>query len=74
MKRAIVLNQNEKHMKKYASLFCRSDSAYKKRITWDVYDISRDATSYDKVMPIVWHPPCRSWGRLSHMASNVRKG
>ncbi len=61
-------------MKKYASLFCRTDSAYKNRIAWDVYDISRDATTYNKDLPIVCHPPCRSWGRLSHLATNVRKG
>ena len=55
------------------ALFCREDSAYKKRSNWDVYDINRDALSYDGKYPVVCHPPCRSWGRLSHMA-NPREG
>ena len=56
-------------MKKYTALFCRTDSAYKKREAWDVYDIDRDATKYNGSLPVVCHPPCRAWGRLSHMAS-----
>lgn len=55
--------------KKYTALFCRTDSAYKKREAWDVYDIDRDATKYNGNLPVVCHPPCRAWGRLSHMAS-----
>ena len=55
--------------KKYTALFCRTDSAYKKRDSWDVYDIDRDATKYNGSLPVVCHPPCRAWGRLSHMAS-----
>lgn len=55
--------------KKYIALFCRTDSAYKKRAAWDVYDIDRDATKYNGNLPVVCHPPCRAWGRLSHMAS-----
>ena len=55
--------------KKYTALFCRTDSAYKKRAAWDVYDIDRDATKYNGNLPVVCHPPCRAWGRLSHMAS-----
>ena len=55
--------------KKYTALFCRTDSAYKKREAWDVYDIDRDATKYNGNLPVVCHPPCRAWGRLSHMAT-----
>lgn len=55
--------------KKYTALFCRTDSAYKKREAWDVFDIDRDATKYNGSLPVVCHPPCRAWGRLSHMAS-----
>ena len=58
----------------FVSLFVRADSAYKKRPQWDAYDASRDALSYSGTDPLVCHPPCRSWGRLSHMASNVREG
>jgi hypothetical protein len=57
----------------YVGLFCRTDSAYKNRENWDVYDIDRDAKTYDKSDPVVCHPPCRAWGMLSHMA-NPRPG
>ena len=61
-------------MKKYAALFVRDDSAYKKRETWDAFDINRDAKSFSGGMPCVCHPPCRTWGVLAHMAFNARKG
>lgn len=58
----------------YTALFVRKDSAYKKRDNWDVYDADRDALSFnEEVQPVVCHPPCRAWGRLSHMA-NPRQG
>lgn len=58
----------------YTALFVRKDSAYKKRDSWDVYDADRDALSFNaEVQPVVCHPPCRAWGRLSHMA-NPREG
>ena len=60
-------------MKHYAALFVRGDSAYKKRALWDCYDISRDALSFCADLPVVCHPPCRSWGNLAHMA-NPREG
>ena len=52
----------------YVALFCRKDSDYKQRDGWDVYDADRDALSYRGNLPAVCHPPCRLWGRLSHMA------
>lgn len=58
----------------FVALFVREDSAYKNRQGWDAYDASRDALSYSGTDPLVCHPPCRSWGRLSHMAHNVREG
>jgi hypothetical protein len=58
----------------FVALFVREDSAYKNRQGWDVYDASRDALSYSGTDPLVCHPPCRAWGRLSHMAHNVREG
>ena len=59
----------------YVALFVRKDSAYKKRKGWDVYDADRDALSFNETaQPVVCHPPCRAWGKLSHMAHNVREG
>ncbi|RXN88218.1 hypothetical protein C7R54_15510 [Achromobacter aloeverae] len=34
----------------------------------DVWDIERDALRWAGGAPVVAHPPCRAWGRLSHMA------
>jgi hypothetical protein len=56
----------------YTALFVRKDSSYKNRDTWDVYDEDRDALTYDASSPVVCHPPCRTWGRLSHLAHNAR--
>jgi hypothetical protein len=53
---------------KVAVLFARSDSVYKTMPGTDVYDIDRDARTYAGSSPVVAHPPCRAWGRLSHMA------
>ena len=56
-----------------AVLFARSDSAYKDFHEFDVYDVHRDARTFCKRVPVLAHPPCRAWGRLSHMA-NPREG
>jgi len=34
----------------------------------DAYDQSRDARTYAGTDPVVCHPPCRAWGRFSHLA------
>lgn len=52
-----------------AVLFARNDSKYKQLDGYDVYDIDRDARNYNKDYPVIAHPPCRAWGRLSHMAN-----
>jgi hypothetical protein len=55
-------------MKDVAVLFARSDSIYYQIPGCDVYDINRNALTYTGNLPIVAHPPCRSWGKLSHFA------
>ena len=51
-----------------AVLFARADSHYKALPDVDVWDIERDARKWSGGSPVVAHPPCRSWGRLAHMA------
>lgn len=51
-----------------AALFVRSDSCYFDLAHVDCWDVTRDARSYTEPGPVVAHPPCRGWGRLSHLA------
>lgn len=51
-----------------AVLFARSDSVYKTLPDCEVYDMERDARTYDGPWPVVAHPPCRSWGSLRNHA------
>lgn len=52
-----------------AVLFARQDSTYKGLPDVDVYDIERDARTFQGGMPVVAHPPCRAWGRLRTFAN-----
>jgi len=56
-------------MVKIAALFVMEDSIYKSMPGVDCYDIHRDAWSFPGGMPVVAHPPCRTWGRLKHFAT-----
>lgn len=56
---------------KVAVLFARGDSIYKTMRGCDVYDIERDARTFDGSCPVVAHPPCRAWGRLRQFAKPV---
>lgn len=49
-------------------LFARSDSIYKSFPVCDVYDIHRDAKTWEGGRPAIAHPPCRSWGMLAQFA------
>lgn len=55
------------HLDTVAVLFARSDSIYKGLPGCDVYDVERNALSYQGPYPVVAHPPCRTWGTLSHL-------
>lgn len=50
-----------------AILYTRKNSIYKK-LEQDCYDISRDARTFKGGKSIIAHPPCRGWGKYSHMA------
>lgn len=51
-----------------AVLFARADSVYKTLPGCDVYDMERDARTYDGPHPVVAHPPCRAWGAFAMFA------
>lgn len=60
--------KGETFEKDVAVLFARKDSIYKSFPECDVFDIERDALTFDGSLPVVAHPPCRSWGRLRSFA------
>lgn len=60
-------------MKKVAVLFARKDSIYKTMPECDVYDIERNALTFPGGLPIIAHPPCRSWGRLKFFSNGDHK-
>ena len=51
-----------------AALFVRRDSIYKALPGVECYDEWRDARTFPGGMPVVAHPPCRTWGTLAHWA------
>jgi len=55
-------------VRQVAVLFARVDSVYKKLPGCDVFDIDRDARTWQGGVPAVAHPPCRAWGRLKTFA------
>ena len=57
-------------MKNVAVLYCTPGSVYKS-LAVECFDEYRDARSYRGWLPVVAHPPCRSWGRLRHLAKPV---
>lgn len=50
-------------------LFCLPNSNYKKYPFTDCYDLERNALNYNSDLAIIAHPPCRLWGRLSHLST-----
>ncbi len=51
-----------------AALFVRSDSYYQDFSFVDCYDIIRGAENFNSDLPVIAHPPCRSWSRLRKFA------
>jgi len=54
-----------------AVLFARRRSIYFDLPGCDVYDEARDVRNFVGGLPVVAHPPCRSWGRLRGLANPV---
>lgn len=57
-----------------AVLFVRADSIYKTIPGCDCYDAERDALTWPGGMPVIAHPPCRTWGRLKAFATAAPEG
>lgn len=49
-------------------LFTRSHSSPYLALGCDCYDYKRNALTWPGGRPAIYHPPCRSWGKLAHMA------
>lgn len=58
---------------KVAVLFARKDSIYKEFEQCDVYDIERNALTFSGGIPIIAHPPCRSWGKFKQFSNGDHK-
>lgn len=50
-----------------AVLFVRKTNHYAE-LGADCYDFDRNALTWQGGCPGIFHPPCRSWGQLAHMA------
>jgi hypothetical protein len=50
-----------------SALYVRKDSVYK-TLGVDCWDIERDARNWPGGNPVICHPPCRAWGKLSAFA------
>jgi hypothetical protein len=49
-------------------LFTRSHSSPYLALGCDCYDHRRDALTWPGGRPAIYHPPCRSWGKLAHLS------
>lgn len=49
-------------------LFCTPNSTYNYIAIADPYDKKRDALTWKGGNAAIYHPPCRLWGKLAHMA------
>jgi hypothetical protein len=54
-----------------AVLFCCDQSSYKLVAGAEVWDKKRDARRYAGKLPVVAHPPCRTWGNLRTVATKA---
>lgn len=55
-----------------AALFVERDGVYAGRDDVEVWDVERDARTYEGPHPVVAHPPCERWGRYHHGGPSAR--
>jgi hypothetical protein len=55
-----------------SALFVREDSIYKK-LGIDSWDINRDVRNFYSNNIVIAHPPCRTWGNLSHFSKGSKE-
>ena len=52
-------------MIKIAVLFAEESGVYSEDNRLDIYDEKRDARSYCWIYPVIAHPPCQRWGKMT---------
>lgn len=52
-------------------LFTQKNSNYDLDHKFDIYDINRNALTCISRSAAIYHPPCRSWGRLRGLANRI---
>lgn len=57
-----------------AVLFAMPGSVYFSLPGCDVYDEARNALAFPGGVPVVAHPPCRTWGQLAQFATKAPPG
>lgn len=53
-----------------AALCVHRDGVYSRFPDCDLYDEQRDAWTFTGVCPVIAHPPCGLWGKLSHFVKS----
>lgn len=56
-----------------AALYVMADGVYSDRPGVDVWDISRDARTYQGPYPVIAHPPCGPWGNFHQQCKGEGK-
>jgi hypothetical protein len=50
-----------------SAIFVESKGCYQNDDRIDPWDIVRDGRKYDKLNPVIAHPPCQKWGKMARV-------